>query len=193
VVSQATFNKVLARIQYKLEAIPKEFDDMVAQVGIPQGPTYENRQTVATVATIAAIQEFGAPGAGIPARPFIIPTAKKERAKWGKIIATGIKKLIKGNATVFDVLDAVGMQAEGDMKATVDSISSPALSPITVLLRKWRKDEGRTITGKTVGQAARAIKDGVDPGTYNEPLNDTHYMIDSIKHAVNKAGSEFKV
>lgn len=188
-MSQATFDKVLARIQYKLEAIPKEFDGMVAQVGIPQGPIYENGQTVAT---IAAIHEFGAPGAGIPARPFIIPTAKKERAKWSKIIATGIKKVIKGNATVFDVLNVVGIQAEADMQTMVASISSPALSPITVLLRKWRKN-GRTITGKTVGQAARAINNGEDPGSDNKPLNDTGYMIASINHAVNKTGSEFKV
>ena len=188
-MNQATFDKVLARIQYKLEAIPKEFDGMVAQVGIPQGPTYENGQTVATV---AAIQEFGAPGAGIPARPFIIPTAKKERSKWSKIIATGIKKVIKGNATVFDVLDAVGMQAEGDMKAMVASIFSPALSPVTVLLRKWRK-AGRQIDASVVDQARSAISRGVDPGSNNKPLDDTHHMIDSIKHAVNKAGAPFKV
>ena len=188
-MNQATFDKVLARIQYKLEAIPKEFDGMVAQVGIPIGETYESG---VTVATIAAIHEFGAPGAGIPARPFIIPTAKKERAKWSKIIATGIKKVIKGNATVFDVLNVVGIQAEADMQTMVASISSPALSPITVLLRKWRKN-GRTITGKTVGQAARAIADGEDPGSNNTPLNDTGYMIKSINHAVNKAGAPFKV
>ncbi len=188
-MSKANFDKVLARIQYKLEAIPKEFDGMVAQVGIPQGPTYENGQTVATV---AAIQEFGAPGAGIPARPFIIPTAKKERSKWSKIIAGGVKKVIRGKATVFDVLDAVGMQAEADIQAMVASIYSPALSPVTVLLRKWRKN-GRTITGKTVGQAAKAIKNGEDPGSDNKPLNDTGYMIASINHAVNKTGAEFKV
>ena len=191
-MSQATFDKVLARIQYKLEAIPKEFDGMVAQVGIPQGPRYAEDRGGQTVATVAAIQEFGAPGAGIPARPFIIPTAKKERSKWSKIIATGIKKVIKGNATVFDVLDTVGMQAEGDMKAMVASIFSPALSPVTVLLRKWRK-AGRQIDASVVDQARSAISRGVDPGSNNKPLNDTHYMIDSIKHAVNKAGAEFKV
>lgn len=187
-MSKANFDKVLARIQYKLEAIPKEFDGMVAQVGIPQGPTYENGQTVAT---IAAIQEFGAPGR-IPARPFIIPTAKKERSKWSKIIAGGVKKVIRGKATVFDVLDAVGMQAEGDMKAMVASIFSPALSPVTVLLRKWRK-AGRQIDASVVDQARSSISRGVDPGSDNKPLDDTHYMIDSIKHAVNKAGAPFKV
>jgi hypothetical protein len=189
VVSQATFDKVLARIQYKLEAIPKEFDGMVAQVGIPIGETYESGVTVATV---AAIHEFGAPAAGIPARPFIIPTAKKERSAWSKIIAGGVKKVIKGNATVFDTLDTVGTQAAADMKTMVISISSPALSPVTVLLRKWRK-AGRQIDASVVDQARSAISRGVDPGSDNKPLNDTGYMIKSINHAVNKAGAPFKV
>ena len=188
-MSQATFDKVLARIQYKLEAIPKEFDGMVAQVGIPIGETYESGVTVATV---AAIQEFGAPGAGIPARPFIIPTAKKERSKWSKIIATGIKKVIKGNATVFDVLDAVGMQAAADMRNTIKEISSPELSPVTVLLRKWR-NAGRQIDASVVDQARSAISRGVDPGSDNKPLNDKGVLLFSINNAVNKAGTEFKV
>ena len=188
-MSQATFDKVLARIQYKLEAIPKEFDGMVAQVGIPIGETYESGVTVATV---AAIHEFGAPAAGIPARPFIIPTAKKERSAWSKIIAGGVKKVIKGNATVFDVLNVVGIQAAADMKTMVISISSPALSPVTVLLRKWRK-AGRQIDASVVDQARSAISRGVDPGSNNKPLNDTGYMIKSINHAVNKAGAPFKV
>ena len=188
-VSQANFDKVLARIQYKLEAIPKEFDGMVAQVGIPIGETYESGVTVATV---AAIQEFGAPGAGIPARPFIITTANKERSAWSKIIAGGVKKVIRGNATVFDVLNNVGTQAAADMKTMAISISSPALSPVTVLLRKWRK-AGRQIDASVVDQARSAISRGVDPGSDNKPLNDTGYMIKSINHAVNKAGAPFKV
>lgn len=191
-MSQATFDKVLARIQYKLEAIPKEFDGMVAQVGIPQGPRYAEDRGGQTVATVAAIQEFGAPGAGIPARPFIIPTAKKERSAWSKIIATGIKKVIKGNATVFDVLDAVGMQAAADMRNTIKEISSPELSPVTVLLRKWR-NAGRQIDASVVDQARSAISRGVDPGSDNKPLNDKGVLLFSINNAVNKAGTEFKV
>lgn len=109
-----------------------------------------------------------------------------------KIIATGVKKVVKGTATAFDVLDAVGIQAESDMKTMAASIDSPALSPVTVILRKWRKD-GRTITGKTVGQAAYAVKNGADVGSDNKPLNDTGYMIASIGHAVNKTEAEFKV
>ena len=191
-MSQATFDKVLARIQYKLEAIPKEFDGMVAQVGIPQGPRYAADRGGQTVATIAAIQEFGAPGAGIPARPFIIPTAKKERSKWSKIIATGIKKVIKGNATVFDVLNVVGIQAAADMRNTIKEISSPELSPVTVLLRKWR-NAGRQIDASVVDQARSAISRGVDPGSDNKPLNDKGVLLFSINNAVNKAGTEFKV
>ena len=191
-VSKADFDKVLARIKYKLEEVPKGFDGMVAQVGIPVGPKYAEDRGGQDVATVAAIQEFGAPAAGIPARPFIMPTVKAEKSKWRKIIATGVKKVVKGTATAFDVLDMVGIQAESDMKTMVKSIDSPALSPVTVILRKWRS-AGRQIDASVVEEARSAISRGADPGSDNKPLNDSGVLIASIGHAVNKTGAEFKV
>lgn len=191
-VSKADFDKVLARIKYKLEEVPKEFDGMVAQVGIPVGPKYAKDRGGQKVAIVAAIQEFGAPAAGIPPRPFIMPTVKAEKNKWGEIIASGIKKVIKGTATAFDVLDAVGIQAESDMKTMVTSIYSPALSPVTVILRKWRS-AGRRIDASVVEEARSAISRGADPGSDNKPLNDSGVLIASIGHAVNKSGAKFKV
>lgn len=191
-VSKADFDKVLARIKHKLEEVPKGFDGMVAQVGIPVGPKYAEDRGGQDVATVAAIQEFGAPAAGIPPRPFIMPTVKAEKSKWKKIIATGVKKVVKGTATAFDVLNAVGTEAESDMKNMVKSIDSPALSPVTVILRKWRS-AGRQIDASVVEEARSAISRGADPGSDNKPLNDSGYMIASIGHAVNKTGAEFKV
>ncbi|MFK2876894.1 hypothetical protein [Rhodanobacter hydrolyticus] len=161
---------------------------MVAQVGFPQGLEYEDGTPVAYV---AAIQNFGAPAVGIPKRPFIEPAISDHKQDWVRLMGHGARKVGEGSLSAFDVLDGVGRMAVGDIQEEIASITSPELSPITVLLRKWMK-EGRTITGKTVGEAAQAIEDGVDPGTDDKPLNATGFLIASVRNAVNKADAEFE-
>jgi hypothetical protein len=175
----------LDKIKAYLDKIPAGYQGMVAQIGVPSGARYADGTSVAYV---AAIQEFGAPAVSIPARPFLKPTIANEKSSWVESIIEGVKS----GQNAFDVLDAVGRLAVADIQTTIASIDSPALSPITVLLRKWR-NEGRTITGATVGEAARAIADGVDPGSDNKPLNDTGYLYDSIHNSVAKEGSEFSI
>ena len=69
----------LDKIKIALERVPEEFEGMVAQIGFPSGINYEDGTSVAYV---AAIQEFGAPAVGIPARPFIQPTVKEKKDTW---------------------------------------------------------------------------------------------------------------
>jgi len=158
----------------------------VAQIGIPKSAVYENGESVAY---IASIQEFGAPSVKIPPRPFFRPTAEEKQGKWIDIIKHLAPNVVKGEMSGFDVLDTVGRVAALDIQDTVAGIYTPALSPITVLLRKWRK-AGEKITGRTVGEAAFAIANGVNPGNDNKPLNDSGYMIASIRSAVAKKDSE---
>lgn len=182
----------LDKIMARLAKVPDEFDGLVAQVGIPAGRKYEDRGFGAVdVAYVAAIQEFGAPEVKIPARPFFRPTIAAKQKRWSKIIANLVPQVGEGKATAHEVLDAAGDAAAMDIKTTVSRLYSPALSPVTVLLRKWRKD-GRRISGKTVGEAAKAIRAGVDPGGDDKPLNDTGLLYASILSTVNKAGAEFK-
>lgn len=179
----------LDKINARLSNVPRQFEGKVAQFGFPKGAEYEDGTSVAYV---AAIQNYGAPEVGIPPRPFMEPTVKDHQAEWVKLLAAGVKKVGDGGLTAFDVLDGVGRMAVADIQEEIAHISEPALSQVTVLLRKWRK-EGRTITGKTVGEAAAAIAAGVDPGSDNKPLNDSGLMIASVRNAVNKDGGEFSV
>lgn len=179
----------LDKVSKTLQRVPDEFRGKVAQVGFPQGISYEDGPNVAYV---AAIQEFGAPEVSIPARPFMRPTVQEHRDEWVQTMGNLVPQVVSGRLTAHDVLDAVGIQAATEMQAQIAKTNSPALSPITVMLRKWRKD-GRTITGKTVGEAAAAVKAGEDPGDDNKPLDDTGLMLASIRHAVNDAGGEFSV
>lgn len=182
----------LSKIRGTLARVPTQFQGKVAQVGFPKGITYPEDRGGASVAYIAAIQEFGAPERNIPPRPFMRPTVQEHRDEWVRSMGAFIPKVLRGQADAEDVLEAVGAQAAIEIQAQIAQVSSPALSPITVMLRKWRKD-GKTITGKTVGEAAAAVKAGEDPGSDNKPLNDTGYMLASVRSAVNRVGGEFEV
>jgi hypothetical protein len=177
------------KINATLSRLPDQFRDRVAQVGVPKGPAYKDGPSVAYV---AAIQEFGAPEMGIPARPFMRPTIAEHKADWVKNLADYIPLVIAGKWTGDEALDAVGAGAAVDMQATIGKLYEPALSPVTVLLRKWRK-QGRDITGATVGEAARAIAAGVDPGTDDKPLVDSGVLVATIQAAVNNSGGDFSV
>ena len=178
----------LTKIAKRLGAVPVAFKGKVAQVGIPAGLAYEDGTSVAYV---AAIQEFGAPDVKIPPRPFFRPAIKSHSKEWADAMGQFIPTVSAGAATADDALQAIGVVAAADIQAEIASVSSPSLSPVTVLLRKWRKD-GRKITGRTVGEAAAAIEDGENPGDDDKPLNDTGLLLASIRNAVAAPGEEFK-
>ena len=149
----------LDKIKATLDRVPKEFNGLVAQVGFPSGINYEDGTPVAT---IAAIQEFGAPAQKIPPRPFIRPTVKEQKDQWTNIIAKSVPKVVEDKMSAFDVLDLVGRVAAADIQTKISSIYSPPLSPITI------KRKGSS-----------------------KPLIETGLMLASVSNAVNKAGSDF--
>jgi hypothetical protein len=169
-----------------LEKLIKEVNSKVAKVGWFKESRYEKDGL--PVATVAAIQEYGAPSRKIPARPFIAPTIISKKNDWMELLRKGTKSVLNGSNNFTDVLELTANKARGDIQKTISSIFSPPLSPITVLLRKWRR-EGRKITGATVGEAARALKSSNPPslaGTSTKPLNDTGYMIATLESRVEK-------
>jgi hypothetical protein len=175
----------ISRIKARLDGITSQAAGREVKVGWPKGKEYPDGTPVAYV---AAIQNFGAPERGIPPRPILKPAIAQNKDRWGQIADGMVGQMVRDQVSGFDVLDTLGRTAALDLQAFVGQITEPELSPVTVLLRQWRK-EGRAITGKTVGEAAQAIKDGVVPGSDNKPLNDTGYLIASIGHAVGIKGS----
>lgn len=149
----------LDKIKLTLERVPEEFENLVAQVGFPSGFSYENGMTVAEV---AAINEFGAPAAKVPARPFMRPTIKNYKDDWVKQVASDIPRVVLGQQTAFDALEKLGRVAAMNMKEQITNTNFPPNAPSTV------------------------AKKG-----FNAPLRDTFYMRDTVQNAVNKAGSDF--
>jgi len=155
--------------------------DSQCKVGFTEQAKYPDGTPVAYV---AVIQEFG-DGKSIPPRPFMRPTVARDNPKWRELAEKGARSIARGNDTIETVLDKLGGVAAGGVKRSIQEVTSPALSPVTLVLRKWRR-EGRKITGATVGQAAAyANSPGADfSGAPTKPLVDEGIMFGAVTHAV---------
>lgn len=141
----------------------KEIDGKQLQVGWFASSVYPNGTPVALV---ASAQEFGSTINNIPPRPFMRPTIAREESAWKALLLSGSKAVLKGNSTVDDVYNALGLQAAGDIAKTIASITTPPLKPATIAARA-RKRKDRTITD-----------------TLKKPLVDTALMINTVTHVV---------
>lgn len=118
----------MSRMAQELAKRLAAFDTKVAKVGwfesaqYPEGPH---------VAEVAIIQELGAPGAGIPPRPFIHPTIAAEGAKWAENISKGAVAVMHGRTTAENVLEIVGQQAAADIRKTISEVREPELAEST--------------------------------------------------------------
>lgn len=134
-------------------------------------------------AMVAAIQEFGAPGASIPPRPFFRPMIAKESGGWGDTIE---KQLVATNYDTDATLGRMGEEISGQLQESIQAVDSPPLSPITLMLKKMRsEDQNLVVTGKVVGEAAARVKAGEDySGQSEKPLIDTGHLWQSVKYTV---------
>lgn len=160
----------------------KRLDGERGKVGWFESAKYEDGTPVAYVATI---QEYGF--GPIPPRPFMRPTAEEKQKTWTRNAADISRAIVRGQVSD-GLMETLGSKAAGDVRKYISKITSPALSPITLYLRRKRK-EGAKITGKTVGEAAKAVADGqVTQASASEakPLNDTGYMLATLTHTVER-------
>ena len=128
----------------KLEAALKKAEaarKTKVRVGFFSTAKYEDGQPVAE---IAAIQEFGAPGAGIPERPFFRQSIA--------IIEEGLPRQLRGivNPETMD-LDAaaaarVGAWAAGVIRDRIAAFQDPPNSETSILAKG--KDDPLVLTGK---------------------------------------------
>lgn len=164
----------------------KELSGINTRVGWFPAAKYENGTNVAYV---AAIQEFGS--GPIPPRPFFRTAVAKEKTTWKSNAAQGAKAVLKGTATAHGVMDALGERAQEDVKETINQITSPPLSPVTLELRAMKhKNPNLRVTGKTVGEAAARVRQPgykLAAGTPTKPLIDTKLMITTLTHITETA------
>lgn len=159
----------------------KELSGVETKVGWFPGARYSDGTPVALA---AAANEFG--HGSTPPRPFFRPTIMQQQTAWAGYAADGAKAVLGGKLSAFDVMDALGERAQEDVKETINQITAPPLSPITLELRAMKhKDPALKVTGATVGIAAARVKQPgyqLASGTPDKPLVDTKLLITTLTH-----------
>lgn len=112
----------------------------VAQVGWFPSAKYGDGKPVAGV---AYVQEFGSTKRGIPPRPFFRTTSENQRSEWANLSRRVAKAVLQGRMPPEALVEAVALKAEGDVRATISKITTPALAPATLRARARRSSSGQ--------------------------------------------------
>ena len=103
------------------------------RVGFLEGATYPDGKPVAM---IAAIQDGGAPGAGIPPRPFFRNMIAAKQAEWGPAMA-GLMQANGNDAA--RVLALTGEAIKGQLQQSIRDTNAPPLAPSTIARKGFAK------------------------------------------------------
>jgi len=134
--------------------------DKVVAVGFPAEK--QNAYPDGTpVASVAAVQVFGAPSQGIPSRDFMA-AARSDIMRHQHEVAEKANSRSLSAAQIEALLNALGRKAQDDIKKGIKDTNDPPLSERTL--------------------ASRKAKGNMDP----KPLIDTHHMIDSVSYIVRR-------
>lgn len=84
----------------------------------------------------AAINEYGAPKAGIPERSFLRAGTLKYKSAISKTIRENIADVAEGATSVQDLLEKIGVVAAEKVTMYFDKMKEPALSAYTIAHRR---------------------------------------------------------
>jgi hypothetical protein len=170
-------NKLVDKLRVLAEHIGSA---KAVRIGFLSGSTYPDGTSVPMV---AAIQEYGAPSRGIPARPFFRNMIATKKAEWPKAISSALQD---NGMDALTALHKVGRGIKGQLQQSIVDTNSPALSPVTVMLRGMKShDQSLVVTGKTVGEAARRVAQGkTNYGASTKPLIENGNMLNSVDYEV---------
>lgn len=149
-------------------------------VGFLEGSTYPDGKSVPE---IAVYQEFGAPKAGIPPRPFFRTMIEAKSPEWPEAVGD---LLVANKYDAAKTLGQTGAAIKGQLQQSIIDTYAPPLSPITLMLRKMRaEDPDLVVTGATVGEAARRVAAGESTdGVSTKPLVDSGVMLNAVDFEV---------
>lgn len=117
----------------RIVAALSRYEPAVVRVGFLSNARYPDGKPVAM---IAAIQEYGAPGAGIPPRPFFRNMVADKRGEWPAAIRGLLKST--GNDAV-KTLDLTGAAIAGQLRESIINTNSPPLAPSTIARKGFAK------------------------------------------------------
>ena len=170
-----------AALQAKLKEIAKRIEGKKAlKVGFLEGATYPD-EAGTPVAQVAFWLNYG--HGKTPPRPFFTDLIAAKSDSWGDSLG---RILEQNDWDVDKSLRQLGEGIAGQVRDAIINLDSPALSPVTLMLRKMLKDDPNLIvTGKTVGEAAARVAAGEDySGVSTKVGVYTGHMLNSVGYEV---------
>lgn len=104
-------------------------DKKIVKVGLPDSP---HEDSGLTVAQLGAVHEYGAPGAGIPERPFLANSIKAKTGDLKRLNAVNITLILRGAKSVDNALGQMGAMAQGIVQQYIVDGDFAPLSPVTI-------------------------------------------------------------
>lgn len=147
------------------------------RVGFLEGATYPDGTPVAQV---AAINNFGAPEAGIPARPFFTNMVEVHQDEWGDQFAENMKG---SNGDSRLSLEAIGTAIADALRQSITDGAGPPNSPVTDLL-KYRFPLGQ-YEFSDVLKAREDVAAG-KTAQVGKPLVWSGHMLHSVEYEIGK-------
>lgn len=136
-------------------------------------------------AELSYIHEFGAPGAGIPARPHLIPGMEKIIPDAVTELREAATQAMKGNEKAVEkALINIGQMGVSSVQAMFQNNDWPPLSASTLDYHPLRKDDQGNVLVNKKGVARRG-KSRRDRGKVN-PLIDTGQLMKSHTFVIRK-------
>lgn len=115
----AVTSKIVRDIDMRFfDELKRRFDgsNQVVKVGFPEG-AHEDDGT--PLAMIAAVHQHGSPSQGIPERPFMTQSVRKNRMKYVQLNRTSLLNIARGTMSMPRALGLLGEMAKGDMQAEI--------------------------------------------------------------------------
>lgn len=139
---------------WQLRKAMAELRNLKASAGWYETAHYPNGTPVAYV---ASIHEFGAPGAGIPPRPFMRPAIAANGGAWMQALGEGAKDALRGGLSATQLMEQVSARAAADVAKSIQAVSAPPLNPATVRRKGFAKPLVET------GQMIQSVTNRVGP------------------------------
>lgn len=101
----------------------------IVKVGLPDSPHDDSKLTVAE---IGMIHEYGAPGAGIPERPFLARSIREKDSDLVRLNRVNLQKILNNHLTFDQALNQLGIMAQGIVQEYIANGEFEPLKPKTI-------------------------------------------------------------
>jgi hypothetical protein len=146
---------------------PKKFADLTRRfaelaghsvmVGIPEAKDGRTDDDEIGSAGILAVHEFGAPELGIPERSVVRRSIRENLAKYRKLNAQNLRKVVRSEMSVAQALGILGAVAAGDVQMTIRKADLAPLKPETI--RRKGSSKPLIDTGQVIQSITFEVRD----------------------------------